>query len=135
LISAVPAIFLLRFQAPFVWLLIVPLAWLYATQYVRYTRWALTREALLFYRGWLTRRLSIVPRNRIQSVRHVTSPFDRRKHMAVLIVDTAGAGSAGSFVRIPYLTADVARDLATALYRSAKDLALRRTNSPAAVSG
>jgi putative membrane protein len=133
LISIAPAIFLLRYQAPLLWLAIVPLAWMHATQYVHHTRWALTREALLFHRGWLTRRLSIVPRNRVQAVQQSVSPFDRRKSMATLTVDTAGAGNVASFVRISYLPADAARDLAAALYRSAKDITIQRTQSAASL--
>jgi putative membrane protein len=129
LILAGPSIVLLQYRAPLLWLLIAPIAWLHATQYVRHTRWALTREALLFRRGWLTRRLAIVPRNRIQAVQQITSPFDRRKSMAVLMVDTAGASTLTSIVRIPYLPADAARDLADALYRSARDFTVRAANT------
>lgn len=129
IVLAAPAIFLLHFEAPLLWLLLVPLAWLHATKYVHHTRWALTREAVLFHRGWLTRRLSIVPRNRIQAVQRIVSPFDRRAHMAVVTVDTAGAGNALSLVRIPYLPDTAARELADALYRSAKDFTLARSSA------
>lgn len=125
-VLAAPAIFLLHVEAPLLWLLLVPLAWLHATKYVHHTRWALTREALLFHRGWLTRRLSIVPRNRIQAVQHVVSPFDRRARMGVVAIDTAGAGTASSIVRLAYLPEDTARKLAEALYRSAKDVTVPR---------
>jgi putative membrane protein len=124
-VLAAPAIFFLHFEAPLLWLLLVPLAWLHASKYVHHTRWALTREAVLFHRGWLTRRLSIVPRNRIQAVQHGVSPFDRRAHMAVVAIDTAGAGSTSSILRIPYLPEESARELADALYRSARDFTLR----------
>ena len=133
LLLAAPSIYLFGFAAPLVWAAIVPLAWLHATQYVRHTRWALTREALLFRRGWLTRRLSVIPRSRIQTVQEAESPFDRRKQMAVLVVDTAGAGSMASFVRIPYLQAAVARELAMELYRSAKDITIPRTQAAGAL--
>jgi putative membrane protein len=118
-LCAVPAGFLMGWAAPVLWLVIVPLAWLHATNYVQYTAWALTREALLFRRGWLTRRLAVVPRNRVQSVQFEASPFDRRKRMATVVIDTAGASNAASFVRIAYLPEDTARELAGALYRSA----------------
>jgi putative membrane protein len=130
LICAAPAIFLLGWAAPVLWLLIVPLAWLHATKYVHYTAWALTREALIFRRGWLTRRLAIVPRNRVQSVQFEASPFDRRSRMASVVIDTAGASNLASLVRIAYLQEDVARELAAGLYRSAaaEDPMLGRTN-------
>jgi putative membrane protein len=132
-VLAAPALFLLHFEAPLVWLLLVPLAWLHATKYVQHTRWALTREALLFHRGWLTRRLSIVPRNRIQAVQQVASPFDRRAHMAVVAIDTAGAGAASSMVRLAYLPEEAARQLADALYRSAREVTLPRPISASRV--
>ncbi len=119
LLLAGPAIFWLGYQAALLWFLIVPFAWLHATQYVRHTRWALTRDAILFQRGWLTRRLSVVPRSRVQVVQHVVSPFDRRKDMAVIIVDTAGAGAMSNVLRIAYLPAEAANRLASQLYASA----------------
>jgi putative membrane protein len=134
LLCALPAAYLLGWTAPLLWLLIVPFAWLHATKYVHYTGWALTREALLFRRGWLTRRLSVVPRNRVQSVQFGASPFDRRKRMATVVIDTAGASNLGSLVRIAYLPENAARELAGALYRSAaEDTMLRRTSSAAAM--
>lgn len=132
-VLAAPAFFLLHFEAPLLWLLLLPLAWVHATKYVHHARWALTREALLFHRGWLTRRLSIVPRNRIQAVQHIVSPFDRRAGMAVVAIDTAGAGNALSMVRIPYLSAAAARELADALYRSAKDFTPPRPSATSPV--
>ncbi|HEX7046060.1 MAG TPA: PH domain-containing protein [Gammaproteobacteria bacterium] len=113
-ISAAPAIFFLGWWAPAIVLPVMPLLWLYARMYVKYTRWALHDDFFVFRRGWLTRRLSIAPRNRIQSVRVSESPFDRRYRMAGLGVDTAGA-SAGQ-IRIPFLDRDAARMLAHALY-------------------
>jgi len=121
LVTAGPAIAFLGYGALLVWLAIVPFAWLHATLYVRHTRWALTREALLFRKGWLTRRMTIVPRNRVQVVQLVDSPFDRRWRMSVLFVDTAGAGTLSSIMRIPYLNEGTARELAATLYRSATE--------------
>lgn len=97
----------------------VPLSWLHATMYVRHTRWALQSDALQFRRGWLTRKLVIVPRNRIQCVRVGESPFDRRSAMASVSIDTAGSGSHSEIVRVPYLELNVARELAAALYSTA----------------
>jgi putative membrane protein len=126
LIFTAPAIFWFKFYAPLAWLVLVPLAWLHATQYVRHTRWALTREALLFRRGWLTRRLSIVPRSRVQVVHQAMSPFDRRKQMATLTIDTAGAGALSGVIRMPYLPASAAAALAAELHGSARDFMTRR---------
>jgi putative membrane protein len=133
LVVATPAIYWLGMAAPLLWLVIVPLAWLHATQYVRHTRWALTREVLLFRRGWLTRRLSVVPRNRVQVVHRLVSPFDRRRRTATIVVDTAGASAIAGVVRIAYLPDAAAHMLAAELYGSAQEFALRR--EPAEQSG
>jgi putative membrane protein len=122
LIAIVPAIWLVRHGAlPVAWLLLAvpPVAWWRASHYVRYTRWALTDDVLLLRSGWLTRRLAIAPRGRVQTVRLSESPFDRRAHMATVAIDTAGAGARSPPIRIPYLTREVAAELAAALYRSA----------------
>jgi len=97
--------------------LLAPLAWWRAVTYTRHTRWALTREALMFRSGWLTRHLHIVPRNRVQAVKIRVSPFDRRQGMGTLLVDTAGAGATQGPIHIPYLESATVARLAQALYR------------------
>lgn len=104
----------------------VPIAWLHAHLYVKYTAWALLPDVLLFRRGWLTRRLTIAPRNRVQSTSLESSPFDRRWAMASVLVDTAGASAGG--IRIRYLDAASAQLLARALYQ----LSPRRRSQPSA---
>ena len=116
LIVAGPAWWYLQGAAVFSFPLAVALAWMHAHLYVKYTRWALERDVLLFRSGWLTRRLTIVPRDRVQSLNVSTSPFDRRRHMASLSVDTAGGSARAAGVHIRYLPADVARRLAAELY-------------------
>jgi putative membrane protein len=96
--------------------IVVVLAWMHAHLYVKYTHWALERDVLLFRSGWLTRRLTIVPRDRVQSLNVSMSPFDRRRHMASLSVDTAGGSTMSAGVHIRYLPADTARRLAASLY-------------------
>lgn len=114
--GTLPAAWLAGWWAPVIVFAALPVFWLYARMYVKYTGWALDDRFFAFRRGWLTRRLSVMPRNRIQGVRVSESPFDRRYHMAGLGVDTAGA-SAGQ-VSIPYLDRHAAMALAHALYRS-----------------
>jgi membrane protein YdbS with pleckstrin-like domain len=97
----------------------VPLAWWYATMYVRHTGWALQPDVLLFRSGWLTRKLVVVPRDRIQTAHWHESPFDRRYAMASVSIDTAGAGPRAAPVRIPYLDKQIAIELAHTLYLSA----------------
>lgn len=94
-----------------------PLAWMRSSLYVKHTRWALTSDAILFRRGWLTRHLFIAPRDRVQSAAVSSSPFDRRHSMAAVFVDTAGAGALSDHIRIPMLPSAVAEQLAAALYR------------------
>ena len=116
LIVAGPSWWYLREAALFGVPIVVALAWMHAHLYVKYTRWALERDVLLFRSGWLTRRLTIVPRDRVQTLNVSTSPFDRRRHMASLSVDTAGGSSMSAGVHIRYLPADVAHRLAAELY-------------------
>ena len=109
LIVAGPGFWYLRGAAGFCVPIVVALAWMHAHLYVKYTRWALEPDVLMFQSGWLTRRLTIVPRDRVQSLNVSTSPFDRRRQMASLSVDTAGGSARSAGVHIRYLPADVAR--------------------------
>ncbi|MBW3567160.1 MAG: PH domain-containing protein [Proteobacteria bacterium] len=114
LLFSIPAIIMLAGPlASFCTLLVLPFLWMHAHLYVKYTRWALHDDFLAVRRGWFTQRLSVTPRNRIQSVCVSESPFDRRHGMAGLAVDTAGAS--GLNLRIPYLERDTALELASAL--------------------
>jgi putative membrane protein len=114
-----PAIWYLHAGAIAVVLSCIPLAWMHAHLYTKHTRWALARDAVLFRSGWLTRRLTIVPRDRVQTLSIDASPFDRRSRMANIYVDTAGGGAMRAGIRIRYLAEDVAERLAGALYRTA----------------
>lgn len=118
LILTAPAIWYLREGAIVVVLSCIPLAWMHAHLYTKHTRWALAQDALMFRSGWLTRRLTIVPRDRVQTLSVEASPFDRRNQMANIYVDTAGGGAMSAGIRIRYLAADVAESLARALYRT-----------------
>ncbi len=77
LIVTAPAIWYLHAGAIVVVLSCIPLAWMHAHLYVKNTRWALARDAVLFRSGWLNRRLTIVPRDRVQTLSIEASPFDR----------------------------------------------------------
>lgn len=114
-----PSIWYWREAAIVIVLSCIPLAWMHAHLYTKYTRWALARDAVMFRSGWLTRRLTIVPRDRVQALSIDASPFDRRSRMANIYVDTAGGGAMRAGIRIRYLAADVAESLASALYRTA----------------
>jgi putative membrane protein len=96
---------------------VLPLIWLHANLYVKHTGWALDDAFLLVKRGWWTRKLAVVRRDRIQSVRLRNSPFDRRYGMTKLSVDNAGASATSQRVTLPYLDRRDAERLALALYR------------------
>jgi putative membrane protein len=116
LVVAIPGWWYLHANAVFIVPVVIALAFMHAHLYVKNTRWALERDVLQFRSGWFTRRLTIVPRGRVQSLNVVTSPFDRRRHMASLSVDTAGGSATSAGVHIRYLPADVAHRLAASLY-------------------
>jgi putative membrane protein len=93
-------------------MVVVPIAWVRAGQAVRYHGHATTDTAVFARRGRLWRRLEIVRYEKIQSVRVVESPLDRRWGMATLQVDTAS--SAGRLV-VPLLARAEAAILQRAL--------------------
>src|SRR5690606_5085068 len=117
--SVLPAVWLA--QGPWALAILLgplPLFFLHATLYVKHTGWALHDEFFALKRGWLTRKLSVAPRNRIQSVRLAESPFDRRQRMASIEVDNAGAGAVSHRLVLRYLPREDATRLARALYLS-----------------
>ena len=88
--------------------------WFYARRYVAALGWALEREAVVYKRGWLWPQVTIARFAKIQVVTRQESPFDRRTGMARVAVDTAGADE-NRRIDIPYLPADTATGLASAL--------------------
>jgi len=91
-------------------------AWLSARQWVRRTGYALTECAIYFRSGWLSRQISVVRFVNMQSVSMRQSPFDHRKRMATVAVDTAGAGNMGHRIRIPFLDVEIAESILDRLY-------------------
>jgi putative membrane protein len=83
----------------------VVLASVHARMYVKYARYAMTPEAVVYRSGWWSRKISIVRYAKIQVLALDESPFDRWNRMAGLRVDTAGAGRIGHGVDIRYLEA------------------------------
>lgn len=90
-------------------------AGLYARRYVDALGWAVRPGAVLYRSGWLWRRTSVARFAKIQIVSLKASPFDRRREMARVAVDTAGAGSGSHALEIPYLPVLRARELTDAL--------------------
>ncbi len=92
------------------------MAWLITRRWVRHAGYALTERAIYFRSGWLSRRVSVVRFVNMQTVSMHQSPFDHRKRMASVAVDTAGAGGAGHRIRIPFLDVDIAGSILQRLY-------------------
>jgi putative membrane protein len=91
-------------------------AWLVARGWVRRAGYALTDRAIFFRSGLLGRQTSAVRYVNMQTVSMRQSPFDRRRRMASVAVDTAGAGTIGHRIRIPFLDVDVAESIVHRLY-------------------
>ena len=87
--------------------------------------WAVTDTAVALRSGWLWRSVTVVPLARIQVVRRIETPFDRRTGMGRVRVDTAGASERSHRIDIPYLPRDVAFDLHARLAASAAATELR----------
>lgn len=112
---SIPAFFLLGVGALPIAALLLGLAWVHARTYVANLGWSVTNGSVLFKSGWLWRRTSVARFVKIQAVSLRQTPFDRRRDMARVRVDTAGAGAASHAVNIPYLLVPRAEELAHAL--------------------
>ena len=75
--------------------------------------YAVSATLLVWRSGWLDRKVSFAPIGKLQGLRWVQSPFDRRHGMAGLHADTAGAHPLGHRLHLAYLPEAEAR----ALYR------------------
>lgn len=73
--------------------------------------YAISDDFLLWRSGWLDRRLSFAPIEKLQALRWEQSPFDRRHGMASLRADTAGAHPLGHRLHLVHLPEAEARAL------------------------
>jgi putative membrane protein len=89
-------------------------------QWVRRAGYALTGCAIYFRSGWIGRQVSVVRFVNMQTVSMSQSPFDHRKRMASVSVDTAGAGGLGHRIHIPFLDVDVAQGILRRLYEETR---------------
>lgn len=99
------------------------LSWFTAVRYVRSLGWATVEGAVLHRSGYVRRHMTLARFSRIQAVSMVASPFDRRRRMAQVQVDTAGATGSPHRLHIPY----VERETANALYTQLAAVASRTT--------
>lgn len=97
----------------------------YAGRHVRHLGWSVGDDTVLFRRGWLWRQTSVARFAKIQAVTVRETPFDRRRDMARVRVDTAGGGAASQGVEIPYLPVQTARTLGKQLAAEAAQTAFR----------
>jgi len=100
-------------------------AWLITRRWVRHAGYALTERAIYFRSGWLSRQMSVVRFVNMQTVSMHQSPFDHRKRMASVAVDTAGAGGTGHRIRIPFLDVDIAGSILQRLYAETRSTEFR----------
>jgi putative membrane protein len=96
----------------------VPLAWFLAWARHRALGYGLAGRYLLARAGVWTRKLWIVPREKIQGVAVRQSPLQRWLGLATLSLSTAGSGSVGH-VRVVDMSADAAHALFETLAREA----------------
>ncbi len=101
------AILCLSWTTQAAWLLLtVPLWYGYARTWARHAAYAFDDHMIAYRSGVLFRNTSIVKINKIQTIRLLESPFDRRNHHGSLVVDTAGSNIALHHISIPYLEKD-----------------------------
>jgi putative membrane protein len=113
LLTVVATLLSLPFVGPggLVLLLGVPW-WRYrARRLAQNAQWAANDEVLAWRSGWLDREVSFAQIAKLQGLELVQTPFDRRRGMASLIADTAGASAFGHRLELRYLPADEARAL------------------------
>jgi putative membrane protein len=70
-------------------------------------------------RGWLWKSTTFARLSKIQVAALLESPFDRRRHMARVRVDTAGTSDANHAIDVPYLARERAAELRATLAQHA----------------
>lgn len=95
----------------------VGLSWslVHAHRWTATMRWAVTPETVACRSGWPGRRTTVVRRRKVQSVTLTRSPFDRRRNMATVSLDTAGGTPWSASLAIRYLEREEAERLAEEL--------------------
>jgi membrane protein YdbS with pleckstrin-like domain len=84
-------------------------------KHYRHTFWRLDEEGLAVRRGRMWQRETRVPATRVQHLDLKRGPLQRRRHLATLVVHTAGTRH--SAVTVPHLDADDAERLRDRLAR------------------
>ncbi len=84
-------------------ILLLPMTYLYAKNYVKKTAYFINNDIICFKSGVWFGKQSFVKISKIQTVEIQQSYFDRRNNMATLEIDTAGSNPLLHHVKIPYL--------------------------------
>lgn len=92
-------------------LLMLPVLWLRAKLWARYSAWSIGHGLVAFRSGWINRSWRFAEVAKLQALELSQSPFDRRNGMASLHFDTAGASAMAGGLHIPYLPEATARRL------------------------
>jgi putative membrane protein len=112
---AVPVVVLQHGALGLAGLLLLPLWLLRARRLAAFSGWACDGRHLVWRTGWLARQWHVVEIARVQLLRVEQSPFDRRRGMASLLVDTAGAHPGHPPLRLRHLPEQVAHALSAEL--------------------
>lgn len=91
---------------------IVVWAWLHARGWARFAAYACDGQFVAFRAGWLNRQWTLARIDKGQTVAISHSPFDRRRGMHTVSMDTAGARLSSFALSVPYLPIDEAKALA-----------------------
>ncbi len=83
--------------------LLIPITFLYAKNYVKKTAFYINDDIICFKSGVWFGKQSFVKISKIQTMEIQQSYFDRRNKMATLEIDTAGSNPLLHHVKIPYL--------------------------------
>lgn len=99
----------------YLYLALIPIQYLAAHKRAAFAGWH-CQNGYFFYRdGWLWRHWHLIKINNIQIIALTHTPFDRRHHMATLILDSMGCSSYRKPFAIRYLPEKTANALAKAL--------------------
>lgn len=110
----------IKFFAWVLAILMIPVTFLYAKNYVKKTAYYINDDIICFKSGVWFGKQSFVKISKIQTVEILESPFDRRHEMATLEIDTAGSNIMLHHVKIPYLELEEARKLKTFIEQKLK---------------
>lgn len=97
---------------PGLWaLLLLPLLYVRARVWARYSAWSLENGVVAFRQGWLDRHWRFAEARKLHALQLRQSPFDRRHGMASVHLDTMGASPMEPALTIPYLAIEDAEHL------------------------